>query len=106
MKIFYGGVFIEKQKLEAEGIYHPIKLEYYKSIHEDEYIGGKNNKFGISVVKTEYYPNSTKVERKDVNNLTNDEDKIEKVLKVFKENEVTPISVEDIICDMGKRDVP
>lgn len=32
MKTFYGGKFIAKSKLEKEGIFYPIKLEYYKSI--------------------------------------------------------------------------
>ena len=54
--MFFGGRFIEKEKLENEGIYHPIKLEYYKRINEEEYIRGENNKFGISVVKTEDLP--------------------------------------------------
>lgn len=103
MKTFYGGIFIEKQKLEAEGIFHPIKLEYYKSIREDGIMKGENNRFGISVVKTEYLHGNTKVERKELNNLTNDENKIEEVLRLFKENEVTPISVEDIICDLCRK---
>ena len=36
MKTFFGSVFIEKEKLEEAGITHPIKLEYYKQINEDE----------------------------------------------------------------------
>lgn len=102
MKTFFGGIFIEKEKLEEEKIYHPIKLEYYKKINEEEFINRKNNKFGISVVKTEYLPEGTKVERKDIKYLTNDESKIDKILKLFKDNEVTPIGVEDVICDLSK----
>ena len=102
MKTFFGGIFIEKEKLEEEKINHPIKLEYYKKINEEEFINGKNSKFGISVVKTEYLPEGTKVERKDIKYLTNDENKLEKILDLFKNNEVTPIGVEDIICDLTK----
>lgn len=102
MRVFFGGRFIEKEKLENEGIYHPIKLEYYKRINEEEYIRGENNKFGISVIKTEYLPERTKVEQKDIKYLTNDERKIDKVLNLFKENEVTPIGVDDVICDLYK----
>lgn len=36
MKTFYGGKFIAKSKLEKEGIFYPIKLEYYKSIETKE----------------------------------------------------------------------
>ena len=35
MKTFFGGTFIEKEKLEEAGINHPIKLEYYKEINEE-----------------------------------------------------------------------
>ncbi len=103
MKTFFGGIFIEKKKLEEEGIKHPIKLEYYKRINEDEYINKKNQKYGISVVKTEYLPENTKVERKEIKYLTNDENKVEEVLKIFKDNEVTPIGVEDVMSDLYKK---
>ena len=103
MKTFFGGIFIEKKKLEEEGINHPIKLEYYKRINEDEYINKKNQKYGISVVKTEYLPENTKVERKEIKYLTNDENKVEEVLKIFKDNEVTPIGVEDVMSDLYKK---
>ena len=53
MRTFFGGKFIEKEKLMEEGIQYPIKLEYYKKINEDEFIRNKSAKFGISVVKTE-----------------------------------------------------
>ena len=47
MKIFYGSTFIEKKKLEEEGIKDQIKLEYYKIINEDEIVKGNKSKFGI-----------------------------------------------------------
>lgn len=54
MKTFYGGKFIAKSKLEKEGIFYPIKLEYYKSIETKENRPSDNYaRFGISVVKTE-----------------------------------------------------
>lgn len=103
LKKFFGGLFIEKEKLEEAGIYHPIKLEYYKRIDEKEEIKGNYRKYGISVVKTEYIPNSTKIENKDIKYICSDEEQIEKILEIFKENQVTPISVEDIICDLAKK---
>lgn len=103
VKTFFGGTFIEKEKLEEAGINHPIKLEYYKRINEDEFTKDKKAKFGISVVKTEYINGETKTEKKDIKYLTNDESKIEDILKAFKENKVTPIGVEDVICDFGKQ---
>ncbi len=102
MKIFFGGTFINKEDLEEVKIKHPIKLEYYKRINEEEFIKNDKAKYGISVIKTEYISSNTKVENKDIPYVTNDERKIDKILKIFKDNIVTPIAVEDIISDFSK----
>ena len=103
MKIFYTSTFIKKEELEEAGINYPIKLEYYKIINEDEIMKGEKARFGIKVIKTEYINNNTKTEEKEITYLSNDEKKIEEILNLFKENEVTPISVEDIIYDLWKK---
>lgn len=102
MKVFFGCKFIEREKLEEVGINYPIKLEYYKQIHDDESIRYNKPKYGISVVKTAYIPNNTIVEGKEIEFLSNDEKRIESILKVFKENEVTPICVEEILVELKK----
>ncbi len=93
-------VLIEKETLKEVGISYPIKLEYYKDIHSDEFIRSNRAKYGISVVKTSYIPNNTVIENKDVEYLSNDERKIEKILEIFKENEVTPVGVEDVLNEL------
>lgn len=103
MKIFSGSRFIEKEKLNEAGIYHPIKLEYYKIINEDEMVKQEKAKFGINIVKTEYINDNVKVENKKIQYLSNDEEKIEEILNILKENEVTPITVEDVLSDFSKR---
>ena len=103
MKIFFSSTFIKKESLEEANINHPIKLEYYKIINEDEMINGEKEKFGIGGEKTEYIGNNIKVENKTIKYLSNDEKKVEEILKVFKENEVTPIGVADIINDLSKK---
>lgn len=102
MKIFFGGTFIEKEKLEEAGIEHPIKLEYYKIINEDEFIKKKNEKYGIKIVKTEYLQDDTKVEDKTIKYLSSNEQKVNDILEILKYNQVTPISVQDVICDFSK----
>lgn len=103
MKTFFGGKFIEREKLVEAGIDYPIKLEYYKKINEEEFVKKDKAKFGIEIVKTEYIPNNTTIENKEIKYLSNDEDKINKILNLFKENEVTPIGVEDILLDLSKK---
>lgn len=38
MRTFFSSTFIKKETLKEAGIEHPIKLEYYKIINEDEMI--------------------------------------------------------------------
>ncbi len=99
MKTFFGGVFIDKEKLEEAEIKHPIKLEYYKQINEDEINSGKE-KYGIQIVKTEYIPDNLEIETKSIKYVTNDELEEEKILNIFKENQVTPINSEEVILDL------
>lgn len=102
MNIFFGGTFIKKEKLEEAGIQHPIKLEYYKIINEDEFINQDKAKYGIKIVKTEYIENNVKTENKEITHLSNNEQRTNEVLEILKKNEVTPICVQDIICDFSK----
>lgn len=105
MKTFFSSTFIKKETLSEAGINHPIKLEYYKIINEDELIKQEKAKFGINVVKTEYKKEDIKVEHKKIQYLSNDEKKIEEILNLLKENEVTPIVLEDVISDFSKKSI-
>lgn len=102
MKTFFGSIFIEKERLQEAGIGYPIKLEYYKIINEDELTKGNNAKYGIKIVKTEYLENDTNIEDKTIKYLSSSEQKINDILTILKENEVTPICVQDVICDFSK----
>ena len=103
MRTFFGGTFIEKEKLEEVGIKHPIKLEYYKQINEDEINSHKKAKYGIEIIKTEYIPNNLKIETKNIKYVTNDELEENKILNIFKENQVTPINSEEVIIDLFRK---
>ena len=99
MKNFFGSIFINRDKLYEAGINYPIKVEYYKIINEEEKI--KENKliYGIQVIKTEY-KDKIRVEQEMMENITNDENEITKILDIIKENEVTPIGLEDVIFEI------
>ena len=97
VKTFFGGIFIETNRLKEEGIEYPIKVEYYKL--EDE-----NKTYGIEIIKKEYRSIGTKVEREEIKSLSKDECKIERMIELFEKNEVTPICAGEIIEDFfGKR---
>ena len=99
MKNFFGSIFINRNKLIEAGINYPIKVEYYKIINEEEKI--KENKliYGIQIIKTEY-KEKIGVEQNKIEEITNDEREINKFLNIVKENEVTPIGLEDVIIEL------
>ena len=99
MKNFFGSIFINRDELLEAGINYPIKVEYYKITNEPE----KENKllYGIQVIKTEY-KDKIGVEQNRVEHITNDESEITKMLSLIKENEVTPIGLEDVIIEIKK----
>ena len=99
MKNFFGSIFINRDKLLEAGIDYPIKVEYYKIINEEEKM--KQNKliYGIQVIKTEYR-DKIGVEQEKIEHITNDENEITKILHLIKENEVTPIGLEDVILEI------
>lgn len=99
MKMFYGGVFMNKDMLEEEGIFYPIKLEYYKT----EQIYEKNiEMYGVEVIKTEYIKDDIKIEKANIEGISNDEDKTNKILDILKKHQVTPVSVKEVIEDLTK----
>lgn len=102
MKNFFGSIFINRDELREAGIDYPIKVEYYKIINEEEKI--KQNKliYGIQIIKTEY-KDKIGVEQEKIEHITNDESEITKMLSLIKENEVTPIGLEDVILEIKSR---
>ena len=99
MKNFFGSIFINRDKLEEAGINYPIKVEYYKIINEEEKMIQNKLIYGIQVIKTEYR-DKIGIEQEKVEHITNDENEITKMLSLIKENEVTPIGLEDVILEI------
>lgn len=102
MKTLYGSTFIDEHELNESNINHPIKLEYYKLIREDGTSTDNITRFGINVVKKEYIEDNTKIEEKEIKYLSSDEEKVNNVLEILKQNKVTPIGVKDVMMDLLK----
>ena len=98
MKNFFGSIFINRDELREAGIEYPIKVEYYKITNE---IPSRQKLiFGIQVIKTEY-KEKIGVEQRKIENITNSEKEVDKILYQLKENEVTPIGLEDVLIELG-----
>ena len=96
MKTFYGGTFINKNKLMEVQIYTPIKLEYYKIRNEEEYI----ENYGIEILKTQYKGDEVIKEKATIEKITEDEKVVDNLLNILKRNEVTPVPAQEIIHDL------
>ncbi len=96
MKTFFDGVFVSNKVLEEAGIHYPIKLEYYKTLIEENV----EPKFGIEVVKKEYKDGMVNIETKEVKNIINDEETQNAILTILRNNEVTPFGLEDVLQEV------
>lgn len=102
MKTFFSSTFINQKLLEEANIHYPIKIAYYKIINEEAEKQEKA-KFGIYIEKTEYKEEKIRIENKKIQYLSNNEKKIEEILEILKENEVTPIIVDDVLSDFNMK---
>ena len=102
MKSFFGSIFINRDKLVEAGIDYPIKVEYYKITNEDKKIKQDKLTYGIQVIKTEYR-DKIGVEETKLEGITNDEKEVNQMLGAIKENEVTPIGLEDVVIELKQR---
>ena len=74
--------------------------EYYKITNE---ISTRSKSiFGIQIIKTEY-KEKIGVEQSKIENITNNEKEIDKILRQLKEGEVTPIGLEDVIIELEEK---
>lgn len=97
MKTFFDGIFIDKNRLLEEGIKYPVKIEYYKTITGKENV---ENKYGIEIVKTEYKEGNVNVEKEEVYEVTNNSNEADKILTLLRDNEVTPIAIQDVLYEL------
>ena len=98
IKKFYGGKFINKEKLFKEGINYPIKIDYYKICDNTE--NKEITQYGLEIVKTEYKTEKINVENEQVLKVTKEEKIIDNILEKLKKNEVTPIIAKYIVEDL------
>lgn len=101
MKNFFGSIFINRDELEEAGIKYPIKVEYYKITNETQKIKENELMYGIQIIKTEY-KEKIGIEQNKLEHITNDEKEIMQMLEKLKENEVTPVGLEDVIIELKR----
>ena len=97
MKTFFDSIFIDRKKLQEEDIHYPIKIEYYKTIAREENV---EEKYGIEIVKTEYIDGNVRIETSKNDYVASNVNEADRILTVLRNNEVTPIGMQDVLDDM------
>lgn len=95
-KSFFGRTMINSSDSEEKESIEEIELEYYETRNFNE---ENKREYGIEVIKKKKQNERFNIESKIVNNISNEEKVINKLLEVMLNNKVTPITVDDIISD-------
>lgn len=96
LKTFFDCIFIDKDD-PNDNIEYPIKLDYYKVIENQENVKAK---YGLEVVKTEFIEGEVNIESKRADNIATNENELEKILSILRNNEVTPFGMQDILDEI------
>lgn len=96
MKTFFDSIFIGGSN-EFRDVEYPIKLEYYKTIRTEENVKAK---YGIEIVVTEFINGKVNIESKTIDDIAETSEEIDKIITILKDNEVTPIGIEDAIVEV------
>ena len=95
-KSFFGMTRINSLDSEEKENIEEIQLEYYETRNFNKENKGE---YGIEVVKKIMKDERFNIETKIVNNISNEETQINKLLEIMLLNKVTPVTVDDIISD-------
>lgn len=100
-RFLYGGIQLDEEELKRNNIYHNIEVEYYKITNDKtKLFQGKGKTYGIEVIMREYINGKVIIENEKIPVLTKNEQIVEKVLEILKNNEVTPTTVKCVIEDL------
>ena len=97
-KSLFGRTIIDSSDSDEINDNEIIELEYYETHNFAEKNG---RKYGIEVIKKKEMNEKFNIESKIVNNISNEEIEINRLLEILMLNKVTPISVDDIISDIS-----
>ena len=95
-KSFFGKTSISSSDCDEKEVIEEIELEYYETRDFNE---ENKREYGIEVVKKIMKDERFNIESKIVNNISNEEAKINKLLEIMLHNKVTQVTVDDIISD-------
>ena len=97
-KSFFGRTIIDSSDSDEIRDSEKIELEYYETHNLAE---KSEREYGIEVIKKKNKKEKFNIESKVINNISNEEKDVNRLLEILMINKVTPITVEDIISDIS-----
>lgn len=102
--VYYGAAFLNEKDLVETNITHNIELEYYKTENYKTSILKKEKiSYGIEVVKKEYNAENIKIEKSRLDDVSRNAKKVINIIETLKMHKVTPIGLQDVVCDLLKQ---
>ena len=97
-KSFFGKTIIDSSDYEESNDNEKFELEYYETHNMP---GTCKKEYGIEIVKKRKQDEKFNIESKIINNISDEEKDVNKLLEILMLNKVTPITVDDVISDIS-----
>ena len=97
-KSFFGKTIIDSSDYEESNDNEKFELEYYET---HNMTGTCKKEYGIEIVKKRKKDEKFNIESKIINNISDEEKDVNKLLEILMLNKVTPITVDDVISDIS-----
>lgn len=94
-KNFFGKTTLDSNDSEELNVGERIELEYYETQNTET----EGKEYGIEVLKKDVKLEKFNIETKVVNNISDEENTVNRLLEILMTNKVTPVSVDDVISD-------
>lgn len=101
-KVYYGAAIFNKEDLLEARKKNKIKLEYY-SIKQKK-LQEESQQYGIEVIKKEYTKDNIKIEKRRIDNISENAKKVINIIETLKKYKVTPIGLQDVVEDLLKEE--
>ena len=97
-KSFFGKTIIDSSDYEESNDNEKFELEYYET---HNMTGTCKKEYGIEIVKKRKQDEKFNIESKIINNISDEEKDVNKLLEILMLNKVTPITADDVISDIS-----
>lgn len=100
--VYCGDTLLNETDENGPSTRNKIMLEYYRVEKNQTHTVDKETSYGITIIKKEFEQDEVKFERNCIEEITTNENIIDKIIEVLKKYKVTPIGFNDVLTDLLK----